>query len=189
MRKYLFIVFLVILFDQASKYYVKSSFIINSSIDIIEFSLLKLSYCYVQNPGLALGMPANILGIDIYYIVVLFSLLIIYYIYNIEMKQAILESNSTLKLISLSLILGGAIGNIIDRLFVIFGLFGYEGVVDFIIIDINEIMIFGRELEFPYIFNIADASVTIGIVLYIVHNFIFIYLQNHNLKNAEAKEI
>ena len=189
MKRYLFITCMVILFDQISKYYIKSSFIINSSIDIIEFSFLKLSCYYVQNSGLALGMPANILGINIYYIVVFLSLLIIYYIYNFEMKKVIQESNSTLKLISLSLILGGAIGNIIDRFFVIFGLFGYEGVVDFISVDINKIIIFGKELQFPYIFNIADASVTIGIILYILHNFLFSYLQNRSSENAEAKEI
>ena len=96
------------------------------------------------------------------------------------MKEMIRENdNSRFGLISLALILGGAIGNIIDRLFVVFGLFNYSGVVDFISIGL------GEHYRFPYIFNIADASVTIGILVFIYYN----YIQDSNLKNAGSKEI
>ena len=65
------------------------------------------------------------------------------------------QSNSSQ--ISLLLIVGGAIGNIIDRIFR-----GY--VVDFIQFDID---------IFPYVFNIADSSVTIGLLFLLCSSIIF----------------
>ena len=73
------------------------------------------------------------------------------------------DTNGHLAMISLSLISGGAVGNLIDRLFVIFGLFNYHGVIDFIDIGIP----FYRF----YIFNIADMCVSIGIILFIYYNY------------------
>ena len=51
----------------------------------------------------------------------------------------------------------------IDRFFVIFDMFNYQGVIDFI--DI------GIDLYRFYIFNIADMSVSIGILLFIYYNY------------------
>ena len=64
------------------------------------------------------------------------------------------QSNSSQ--ISLLLIIGGAIGNIIDRIFR-----GY--VVDFIQFDID---------IFPYVFNVADSSVTIGLLFLLCSSII-----------------
>ena len=61
---------------------------------------------------------------------------------------------SWLVTVTLGLLLGGAIGNFIDRL-----RFGY--VIDFADIGIGT-------WRFPYIFNIADAAVTVSILLMIV---------------------
>ena len=68
--------------------------------------------------------------------------------------------NHPLIVIGLSLILGGAIGNLIDRSAIFFSKH-YEGVVDFIDVGIGA--------SRWYTFNIADSAVTVGILLYLVH--------------------
>ena len=76
----------------------------------------------------------------------------------------------------LAFILGGAVGNMIDRTFygVIYNYSSiFQGsVVDFIDIDFIDINLFGLELNRWWIFNIADASVTIGIFVIILSSFI-----------------
>ena len=81
------------------------------------------------------------------------------------------NKNNNLALISFSLILGGAVGNIIDRFFVIFGMYNYQGVIDFIDIGIGSYRF--------YIFNIADMSVSIGILLFIYYNY---FIENYGEK-------
>ena len=65
----------------------------------------------------------------------------------------------------LALILSGAIGNLIDRLL-------YGKVVDFLDLMIGDFH--------WYIFNVADSSVTIGMVLFIIHSIIY---ESSHLKN------
>ena len=172
MIRYLFITCFVVLFDQISKFYVKSMLDYNFDVDIIG-SLLKFKY--IENSGIIFGIQVNNI---LYYLVIIVSVLIIVYIYHL-MKTLVSQKNASIGLIALALIMGGAIGNIADRLFVVFDLFHYEGVVDFISIGI------GEDFRFPYIFNIADTSVTIGISLFMYYN----YIQNKMLHNGEAKEI
>ena len=71
--------------------------------------------------------------------------------------------------LSLAMILGGALGNLIDRVFygVIFGdapLF-YGKVVDFLDMNFFDVNIFGYQLTRWPVFNIADAAVTTGVLL------------------------
>ena len=69
-------------------------------------------------------------------------------------------------------ILGGAVGNLIDRLF--YGIFYgyapvfYGKVVDFFDVDFFDFSIFGRSYDRWPIFNIADAAVTIGVLILII---------------------
>ena len=73
---------------------------------------------------------------------------------------------------SLALILGGAIGNLIDRLF--YGIiYGYEklfygSVVDFLDVDFFHFTLFGKTFDRWPIFNVADAAVTIGILILLI---------------------
>jgi signal peptidase II len=74
--------------------------------------------------------------------------------------------------IALAMILGGALGNLVDRAFygVLFDtapLF-YGSVVDFFDVDFFDIGIFGYHLSRWPVFNIADASVTTGVILLLV---------------------
>ncbi len=67
------------------------------------------------------------------------------------------------------MILGGAVGNLIDR--ALYGIFFnyapafYGKVVDFFDFDFFDFSILGRSYERRPIFNIADASVTVGVLI------------------------
>jgi signal peptidase II len=70
------------------------------------------------------------------------------------------------------MILGGAIGNLIDRIFygVLFGdgsLF-YGKVVDFIDVDFFDVDILGIHLSRWPVFNLADAAVSLGVLMLLV---------------------
>jgi signal peptidase II len=86
---------------------------------------------------------------------IIFPILITFYLISL-LKNKEFEDNTSQ--IALFLIIGGAIGNILDRIFR-----GY--VVDFIDFHIN-----GAHW---YIFNVADASVTIGL-LFLLYSSILI---------------
>lgn len=116
---------------------------------------------YIENPGMAFGIDV---GGKLFFS--LFSLIasiaIIVYLYRVRTAPLGFR-------LSLALILGGAVGNLIDRMF--YGLaFGYGPVfggrvVDFIDVDFFHIDLFGYHLSRFWVFNVADASVTIGVIL------------------------
>lgn len=116
---------------------------------------------YIENPGMAFGID---IGGKLFFS--LFSILasvgILLYLYKARTESLAFR-------IALAMILGGAVGNLIDRVFygVIFNeapLF-YGKVVDFIDVDFFNVNIFGYHLSRWPVFNIADASVTCGVVL------------------------
>ena len=132
------------------------------SIDVIG-SFLKITY--VENPGMAFGIDV---GIESKIFLSLFSLAasvgILYYLIRVRDQKLLLR-------ISLAMILGGAIGNLIDRTF--YGIIYnyapvfYGSVVDFLNVEFFDFSLFGKTYERWPIFNIADASVTIGVFLII----------------------
>ena len=164
MLKYFSISLFVVLFDQISKIYIKLFFEYQSSVNILG-SFLK--FTYIENPGIVFGLDVSY---TFYYLITFFSTCIIFYICFLIKNIYNEKADNFLPLISFSLIWGGAIGNVIDRFFVIFNLFNYEGVIDFIDIGIG----YNRF----YIFNIADMSVTIGILLYIYYTY---YIENNDI--------
>lgn len=93
------------------------------------------------------------------------SIGLIVYLYVVRNKSLSLR-------IALALILGGAVGNLIDRTF--YGIIYkyapafYGKVVDFFDFDFFNFAIFGRSYDRWPIFNIADASVTIGVLILIL---------------------
>ncbi len=136
--KLLIIVFILILFDQITKYIV-SSLLMNNDLIIIK-NLLKFSY--IENEGAAFGiLKGNLLFL------IVISIFLIYYIIK-EIKSN--KNNSIIY--TYSLILSGALGNLIDRIFR-----GY--VIDFI-----SFTFFKKEMA---VFNVADSYITIGAFLLI----------------------
>ena len=145
------IVFLIIALDQISKIWVRNNFesyIENSIIGDI-FTLIK-----VENTGAFLGMGSElsetlrILLLIVLPIIVLISITIYTYIDKTLDKISI---------IGFSLIIGGGIGNIFDRIV-------YGSVTDFLYLDFGGIFKTG-------IFNIADLSVTTGMILILIYSF------------------
>jgi len=124
--------------------------------------LLRLTY--IENPGMAFGID---IGGKLFFSIVSIVASIGIVIYLYKMRHESLPYR-----FSLAMILGGAIGNLIDRVFygVLFddgGLF-YGKVVDFIDADFFNINIFGYHLTRWPVFNIADASVTCGVILLLI---------------------
>jgi signal peptidase II len=162
----------LVLADQAAKLAVKGfsipslglvveGFRYGASIPVLgEF----LRLTYIENPGMAFGIDVGgKLYFSLFSVVASAGILI----YLLRAHQERLPFR-----LSLALILGGAVGNLIDRVFygVLFGeapLF-YGKVVDFIDVDFFNVNLFGYHLSRWPVFNIADASVTIGVVLMIL---------------------
>lgn len=124
---------------------------------------------FVENPGIAFGID---LGISSKLFLSLFSIAasvgIVYYLYKVRHDRFILR-------FALALILGGAVGNLIDRVF--YGVFyGYAPlffgkVVDFIDVDFFDVNFFGYTYDRWPIFNVADMAVSIGVLLLVAFSF------------------
>ena len=115
--------------------------IIDKSINLIPNIL---SFTYTQNTGVAFGLIDNNL-----IFVILFNIVILGII--IKFLKENNENIDFVVLVSLILILSGGVGNLMDRL-----LRGY--VVDFIKLEF---------INFP-VFNLADISVTVGVLILII---------------------
>jgi signal peptidase II len=137
-RFYFFLIsILIILSDKLTKY------IINlNHTSLINNDLIFFSIDYVKNYGAAF----NILSGSRIFLSTVSTIITLYLIYFILFKKNI----SNLNLLSYSLILAGTVGNGIDRI-----IKGY--VIDFINLNI---------IDFP-VFNIADISINIGLILII----------------------
>jgi signal peptidase II len=114
------------------------------------------------------------------------SIGIFYYIYHLRKEPLIVR-------LTLAMILGGAIGNLIDRIFygVIFGeapLF-YGKVVDFIDMDFFHIDVLVFHINRFAIFNVADASVSTGIVLMLLFYKKFSKLDEPGEQMADAGQV
>lgn len=128
----IFIGIAIILIDQVTKI-----LLINKYITIIPNVL---DFTYTENTGAAFGIGTN--NIIIVLSILIISMLIVYIIKN---------DNKIYNFLPFTLIISGAIGNLIDRIFK-----GY--VIDFI--DVNL-------FNYPN-FNIADTSIVIGIIFLII---------------------
>ena len=125
-----------------------------------------LQFTYVENAGMAFGITFGIWKIFLSLFSIIASVGLVWLLFKIE-------NYSKWVRLAFTVILAGATGNLIDRVFygVIFGtgsLF-YGNVVDFIIIDIPDINIFNLHYTHWPVFNIADACVTIGVFLLLIN--------------------
>ena len=161
---YLLLSALVIALDSWTKWLVLRSFDLHDSLVIIPgfFQLV-----HVRNTGAAFGIGANAgsavvplllnLGaITVFVIVAIYSL-------RAALSDRILQSG-------LHLILGGAVGNLIDR-------FRFGSVVDFLDVFI---VVGGREHHWPA-FNVADSAICIGIGL------LFLDMWKHPNREADRE--
>ena len=136
---FIFSIALIIVFlDQITKFLVRQNFKLNESIPVIKNAL---HLTYVTNTGSAFGLFK---GINLFFI--LLSIFVVIMIFHYLRKIA--ESEKLLQF-SVGLLLGGAIGNLIDRIL-------YGAVTDFL------------DFRIWPVFNVADSAVTIGIILLMV---------------------
>lgn len=116
-----------------------------------------LSFHYTQNPGMAMGMQwASTEVISIVAIIATIGIFS-YVLYN-------KDKATTSYMLCMGLILGGAIGNIIDRL-IMARLESYGGVLQGHVVDfIHFTATIGGYPVFPYIFNVADMAISVAII-------------------------
>ena len=135
----------IIALDQWSKWAIKTSFNLYQSKPVIQDLL---HFTYVTNDGMAFGLsfPGG------KHVLLIMTILLTGFIVGFLWKE---KNGHPLIKYGLALILSGAIGNLIDRML-------YGKVVDFLDLMIGNFH--------WYIFNIADSSVTIGMILFIIHS-------------------
>ena len=185
----LFVSLFVVVIDQISKLLVKG----------ISIPFLKLDFpgmyagqkipllgnffdiTFVENPGIAFGIDfGERFKFFISLITLAASIGLLIYLYKNKNKLFGFR-------LSLALILGGAVGNLIDRIF--YGAFyGYDSlfqgsVVDFFNLRFFNFFILDRMFG-SYVFNVADMAVTCGVML-----LLYTFNRQKALDNAAAAEI
>ena len=140
--------------DQISKIYVRNSMTegIRGKINVIGdyFQLI-----WVENTGAFLGMGSDMNPtLKLIFLLILPTLVLAYVIYYIIKTKEL----DRLSVIAFSCIVGGGIANVFDR--IVLG-----SVTDFFFIDLGGVFKTG-------IFNVADMSVTLGMIVLIFTNFL-----------------
>lgn len=165
MLKWLWLSFFAATIDQASKIWANSNLELFQPVVIFKTVMDSgLNFVLAYNKGAAYSFLADLGGAQHYIftsIAVIISIYIVYVLWKLpkhELQQAV----------AFSLVLGGAIGNLIDRL-------AYQHVVDFINIYVNNWHLFGY-------FNLADVFISVGAVLLVLEAF-----NIHVLKSKIAK--
>jgi len=138
---YIYLILLIVLSDQITKYLVNKFINPFRFVELLPF----LHLVNVRNTGSAFGMFRGF-GNNVFIVISLVAIAFIFFMLIKGREDSF----------SLSLILGGAIGNLIDRLF-------YGSVIDFI-------DVFAGRFHWPA-FNIADSALTIGIGLIFIKLF------------------
>lgn len=167
---------LIVIADLLTKYLVKFNFKMGVSHNVLG-NFFRLTY--IENPGIAFGMFAGISHESliknlVFLVVTLIAVAFIIYL--------IKKSEDKMVLTAYYFILGGALGNILERTFghlIYFGKFKifYGKVVDFV--DIG----FGSH-RWPF-FNIADSFITIGVALLIIYVVFFENKDKNKKENAK----
>ena len=139
---------LAVILDQVSKLVVVSSMQLYQSIPITSF--FKLTY--VRNTGAAFSFLSEAGGWQRWFfagLAIIISMVIAVWLTRLKQHETVLA-------VALSLVLGGAIGNLIDRL-------AYGYVIDFL-------DVYYGSWHWPA-FNIADSAITLGVVLMLLESF------------------
>ena len=192
MKKYLSIIFAAVTFDQALKFWVKTNLVYGEQIKIFDWFFI----LFTENNGMAFGLEfGGEIGkyfLSIFRIVAICALFFyLYYLVNKKVSSGVL--------FSISLVLAGAIGNMIDSAF--YGIIfdhsygqlsgflngGYSSFLQGRVVDMfyfpiincylpNWIPYFGGDhfIFFRPIFNVADSCITIGVLnILIFHRSFF----------------
>ncbi|WP_299221567.1 lipoprotein signal peptidase [uncultured Aquimarina sp.] len=191
LKKSILVIILVLLIDQISKIYIKTSFTLHEEVPV--FSWFRI--VFVENKGMAWGfeLPGNYGKL----VLTLFRLVAItgigYWLYD-----SIKKNSSRILTFCIALIFAGAFGNILDSIF--YGIFfsastdvqiaeflpesgGYESVFYGKVVDMIQFTFYddilpewipfwgGKHFSFfDPVFNIADSAISIGVFLLLIFN-------------------
>lgn len=142
---YLIISILVVIADQVLKFFIINNYQLGEVRQVIPHFL---SLTYVQNEGAAWNILPGQMWL--FYTISIIAIIVCLYYLIIKNYQSKLFS------FGLALVLGGIIGNLIDRIHL-------KYVIDMIQIDFVHFNIF----------NIADSAITVGIILVFIYLLIF----------------
>lgn len=163
MLKWIWLAVVVIIADQLTKYVASTSLIMHQPVAVIPM----FNWTLMHNTGAAFSFLADAGGWQRWFfavIAVVVSVVIVLWIKR-------LEQHEKWQAIALALILGGAIGNVIDRIWL-----GY--VVDFI-------QVYYQQWYWPA-FNIADSAISFGVVMIIIES---IREYRDEKKSIEKKQV
>lgn len=211
LKRSLLLVGIILLLDQILKIYIKTNFTLGQEVYLLgEYFRLH----FIENNGMAFGMQfGGTAGKIILSVIRIIAVSVIFYI----LLKAIRKQEKKILIFSLSLILAGAAGNIIDSAF--YGLIfsesdflavasafpeggGYAGFLQGKVVDMfyaplihttwpSWVPFFGGSefMFFRPIFNIADSSITTGVLMLLIfYNKIFSGHKQHRKILAEEME-
>jgi signal peptidase II len=147
-RHWLWLSVTVVIFDQLTKWLAEALLVPYQPVPVIPMFNLTLAY----NTGAAFSFLSDAGGWQRWFFIGL-TLVVIIVLFSWLWKM---RAEEKLHAVSISLILGGAIGNLIDRV-----LLGH--VIDFL-------DVYYDQYHWP-IFNIADSAITVGVILLIIDLF------------------
>ncbi len=142
----------IVVSDQLTKAWVRSGMSLGKSVPVLGEEFFRLTH--IENTGVAFGLKA---GSPIF--LILFSIIAAIFLIYLLLKSDNATSVAHPKPVrfSLSLILGGAIGNLIDRV-------AFGQVTDFLDFDFPDFIM----QRWP-VFNVADSAVTIGVTIWCIY--------------------
>ena len=157
---FLLVAVIIVAADQATKLWISSNLPLGESFPEVGC----LSIIHIQNTGSAFGLFAN--QSVLLTIVAIVGIIVVLLFYRYLSAYGILGT------LSLGLILGGAVGNQIDRIRL-----GY--VTDFILVRLWD------NVYWPA-FNVADSAITVGTIA--LACFIFLALRKSDGKSSESRD-
>lgn len=168
---YYILALIVFLVDQGSKWLIVKNMNLHDEIPVIGNFFVITSH---RNTGAAFG----ILEGQRWLFIVITSVVLIGMIYYLRLM---IRGNKRMLAAALSFLIGGAIGNFIDRLLT-------GEVVDFL--QFNFVFsFFGKPVDYTFaIFNIADAAITVGVILIILDTIISSIQERKSNKHESEPE-
>lgn len=207
MKKALPVIFLVLLFDQWLKLWVKSTFYLDEEIHIFG-DWFRLHF--TENPGMAFGLELGGEGSLWGKLVLRIFRIIAIILLGWYLIKLIKRNSPTGLIISIALILAGATGNIIDNAF--YGMMfsdsyvvpatfmpsdgGYAGFLQGDVVDMLYFPLFTADLPwigpftfFSPIFNIADSAITVGVAILLINQKKYFGKQEVKKENSVTENL
>lgn len=148
---YLTLTTILVIIDQLTKYLTVQNIALYEQVDFIPGFM---SWTYIQNSGAAWSILEGQMWF-FYLVTIIVTAVILYFLYTEGKRDRVFGT-------ILAIILGGTLGNFIDRLL-------YRYVIDMIKVEF---------ISFP-VFNVADSFLTVGVILLFIYS---LYLEKKSAK-------